>query len=76
MTKKEFYKVWKDSSREDILNQYYYDYDYMIELIDRKNRAIAYIEAGKTFPSDETRKAVEYMQNILLSILKGSDSND
>ncbi len=25
MTKEGFYKVWKDSSREDILNQYYYD---------------------------------------------------
>jgi predicted ATPase with chaperone activity len=25
MTKEDFYKVWKDSSREDILNQYYYD---------------------------------------------------
>jgi len=25
MTKQDFYKVWKDSSREDILNQYYYD---------------------------------------------------
>ena len=25
MTKDGFYKVWKDSSREDILNQYYYD---------------------------------------------------
>ena len=25
MNKEGFYKVWKDSSREDILNQYYYD---------------------------------------------------
>ena len=25
MTKDGFYKVWKDSDREDILNQYYYD---------------------------------------------------
>ena len=25
MTKEGFYKVWKDSGREEILNQYYYD---------------------------------------------------
>lgn len=26
MTKEEFKKVWHNSSKEDILNQYYYDY--------------------------------------------------
>ncbi len=26
MTKEEFNKLWKDSTREEILNQYYYDY--------------------------------------------------
>lgn len=73
MTKEDFYKVWKDSTKEDILNQYYYDYDYMVELIDRKNRAIAYLEAGKTFPNEDCRDTAEYIQNMLLDILKGSD---
>lgn len=26
MTKEEFNKLWKDSTKEEILNQYYYDY--------------------------------------------------
>ena len=43
------------------------------ELQERIDKAIEYIETGKTFPSDETRETVEYMQNILLDILKGSD---
>ena len=126
MNKEGFYKVWKDSSREDILNQYYYDRKelqerlnkvqdklkekekYFIQmsevlldridfyedfendksswieelqrdrekLQDKIDRAIAYIETGKTFPSDETRETVEYMQNILLDILKGGEENE
>lgn len=28
MTKENFNKLWSESSKEDILNQYYYDYTY------------------------------------------------
>lgn len=31
MTKEEFNKLWKDSTKEQILNQYYYDYEEMIK---------------------------------------------
>lgn len=29
MTKQDFQKFWNESSRENILNQYYYDYVYL-----------------------------------------------
>lgn len=32
MNKEDFNKVWSESSRENILNQYYYDYIYMQQL--------------------------------------------
>lgn len=32
MTKEEFNSIWKDTSREGILNQFYYDYCYMQKL--------------------------------------------
>lgn len=52
------------------------DYKRLIERSTRINRAIAYLEAGKTFPSDEARETAEYMQNMLLDILKGIDKDD
>lgn len=62
--------LYQDITREEL--------DLIVNEIERLNniinRAIVYIETGKTFPSDETRETVEYMQNILLDILKGSDN--
>ena len=34
VSKEDFIKVWKDSSRESILNQYYYDYKTLREQYD------------------------------------------
>lgn len=31
MTKDEFIKLWEDSIKEQILNQYYYDYEEMVK---------------------------------------------
>ena len=31
MSKEEFNKLWKDSTKEQILNQYYYDYEEMVK---------------------------------------------
>jgi len=63
--------------KDKLLDKYIEERDYILanieKLEDRINKAIEYIETGKTFPSDETRETVEYMQNILLDILKGSD---
>lgn len=66
------------------MNDLFYERDCLIwklekdkkDLEERVEKAISYLEAGKTFPSDETKETVEYMQNILLDILKGSDTND
>lgn len=44
MTKEEFNKVWKDTSREGILNQFYYDYRYMQKLKEDINKAIDYLD--------------------------------
>lgn len=62
LTVEEANELLKKKSNEKILQE-------------RIDKAIAYIETGKTFLSDETRETVEYMQNILLDILKGSDTN-
>ncbi len=46
------------------------------ELEEKISIAIAYIIAGKTFETKEEEHAVEYVQNDLLNILKGSDNNE
>lgn len=45
MTKEEFNNIWKDTSREGILNQFYYDYMYMKKLKEDINKAIEIIES-------------------------------
>lgn len=41
------------------------------ELHDRIDNATAFIEVGRTFKNEETRKEVDYIFNNLLEILKG-----
>lgn len=72
VSKEDFLKVWKDSSREDILNQYYYDYTFTRELCDKVNKAIEYIE--KFIPIDNDIILMrERQRDYLLDILKDSD---
>lgn len=43
VSKEDFYKVWKDTSREDILNQFYYEHYELIkyqETVDKVNKVI------------------------------------
>ena len=65
MSKEDFIYIWQDSTREDIINQYYYDRKELLETIDK---AIEYIEKYNS-------NNMEYNTQTLLDILKGSDSN-
>lgn len=49
MTKEEFNSIWKDTSREGILNQFYYDYMYMKKLKENINKAIELNKQIKSF---------------------------
>lgn len=53
MNKDEFYKVWSESPRESILNQYYYDYQYLNKLKQALNEIEKYINNCCVFV-DET----------------------
>ena len=68
MSKEEFNKVWKDTSRKGILNQFYYDYMYMQKLKKDINKAIEYVKEHRyyahTIDIDE-----------LLEILEGGEDN-
>lgn len=43
-TKEEFAWVWKDSSREAILNQFYYEHKELRDYIERNEKAIEFIK--------------------------------
>lgn len=73
MSEEEFYKLWEDSTREDILNQYYYDRKDLMDMIDK---AIEYIENLETEYESLSYGIVDYCKKELLDILKGSDSNE
>lgn len=47
ISKEEFMKVWKDSSRESILNQFYYDYKTLREVYDIWSEFKKYIDKNK-----------------------------
>ena len=38
MTKEEFNNLWKDSTKEQILNQYYYDYEEIRKILDKEKQ--------------------------------------
>lgn len=68
MSKEDFIYVWRDSSREDILNQYYYDRKDLMDTIDK---AIEYIENNsELYYGDELYD--EYQK--ILDILKGEEN--
>ena len=76
MTKEEFNNIWKDTSRENILNQFYYDYMYMKKLKEDINKAIEYIEGHTLDEQDEDGtiyKTIYTESSKLLEILKGDN---
>ena len=74
--------MWIDEKAKDKMKELEIKYDKALtdlvqeshkrmELEERINRAIAYIEAGKCYENKEIEKAVKYIQDMLLSILRG-----
>lgn len=81
MTKQDFYKVWKDSTKEDILNQYYYDYEYLTELKQDIKKAITFCEDRSLWyiNCQYTKLNLHCVINTLsdiVDILKRSDENE
>ena len=83
MTKEEFNWFWKDTTKEGVLNQFYYEHIQLREEIEKINKAIEYIENNSLY---ETEYDYDYEENSylsgiddeiakkdLLEILKGED---
>lgn len=68
MTKEEFNKLWKDSTKEEILNQYYYDY----KELQRTNNIINELEKELDLNLSFRVIGVRRLKNKLKE-LKGSD---
>lgn len=78
MNKEDFKKIWKDSTKEEILNQYYYDYKYQRKLAEDIMKAIEYIDINYldftyVYSKNEDLKCI-HLDNIK-NILKGSDDD-
>lgn len=74
MSKEEFNKIWKDTSKKGILNQYYYDYMYMKKLKEDINKAIEYIENENLRIVDISKEIPELCDGELLEILRGGNN--
>lgn len=81
MSKEEFNKLWKDSTKEQILNQYYYDYEKMV----KSHNIIKELEKWlkdyiKLFdkPDMLEEQTLEDLKEVLgkLQELKGDSSNE
>lgn len=75
MTKEEFNKVWKDTSREGILNQFYYDYMYMQKLKEDINKAIEYIDEMCLCSSGYFDYGDDLSPKHIVDILRGGEDN-
>lgn len=76
MSKEKFNKVWKDTSREGILNQFYYDYKYMQKLKEDINKVLEDIKEYKEMgysKYDENEIEIELIDKILETL--GGENN-
>lgn len=77
VTKEEFNKVWKDSTKEDILNQFYYEHIAI-------RKAIEYIkENTEEYRHDIDLKdkrlnihTTQFINNLLNILQNGSENDD
>ena len=73
MSREDFIYVWRGSSREDILNQYYWDRKDLMDTIDK---AIEYIEHYLEEDRINCGNIYHSVYDELLDILKGNDIDD
>ncbi len=82
LTHEQFDKMWEDSTKEEVLFQFYYDYYKKVEALDKIDKAIEYIENNQLY-EDLTEYDDEinfsYVDDLkatkeLLSILRGEDN--
>lgn len=64
MNKKDFNWVWKDSSRESILNQFYYEHNELINLQRRFDKALKYFDENYFDFDDDRCKTMEELLTI------------
>lgn len=72
ISKADFNKVWKDSTKEDILNQFYYEHNDLRELLKENGNKEEVIKRQQ----ETIDKAIEYIKDILYPIgtcVNGSD---
>jgi len=69
ISKKDFFWVWADSSKRDILNQFYYDHIEMLEAYNIINKAIEYIKDHYNLATKEEGVAFFILRDNLLEIL-------
>lgn len=63
VSKEEFMKVWKDTSREGILNQFYYDYKTLREEYEKWNELKKWLEEQEQRAWDEVSSTFGYVLN-------------
>lgn len=71
ISKEDFNKVWKDSTREAILNQYYYDYIELRKVYSIIKEAREYIQdrydgevLTHTFDKDNVKELLEILDKV------------
>lgn len=78
VSKEDFNKVWSETSKEGILNQFYYEHYELLDLQQRIDKAIEYIDKHIRI-DDEYPNYMEMLieeHDELLSILRGEDNEE
>ncbi len=88
VTKEEFNKVWSESTKEDILNQFYYEHNDLRELLKENgnkeevikiqqeaiDKAIEYIKEHEFYLDYKTGACIKGIMPLLNILQNGSDS--
>ena len=64
ISKEQFNEVWKDSSRESILNQFYYEHNELINLQRRFDKVLKYFDENYFDFDDDRCKTMEELLTI------------
>lgn len=80
MSLKEFRWIWKDSSKDEILKQYYFDYinwkSVLKEWSDLRDKAIEYIKENTCWDTICHDDLCCDECDVLLNILQGNEDNN
>ena len=76
LNKEQFIHVWRGSSREDILNQYYYDYEFTRDLCEEVTKLVDYLLKMEEITTGDYKNAIKDILHYVDGLKIMGDKNE